>query len=463
MRQLLHRVAPVVVAALVLTGCAAGTVRGQATPPDDGPTDVTAGEFPVTGAGDEPIDQFARNALADLDAFWAQAYPEYFGEEYTPLAGGYFSVDSEALDESAYPGTGIGCEGSYTAPEDVAGNAFYDPTCDVIAYDRALLQELSDDYGRFLVPVVMAHEFGHAMQGRFGFAESGRSIQDETQADCLAGAWTRWVADGRAAHLSLREPELDDVVRGFLLLRDDVGSDPDDVEAHGSYFDRVSAFYDGFERGLGTCRDAFGADRLFTAAAFTPTDLDQGNADFADIVDWVGATLPVFWGEVFPAAFGGEFEEPEIAGFVGSAPGCDGLDGRDLGYCADDRTVYIDETDLAVPAYDEIGDFALATAMALPYALAVRDQAGLTVDDGEATRSAVCLTGWYQAQWYNAEFSDVVGAEISPGDLDEAVQFLLRYGVEDEVFPGTDASGFELVGAFRNGFLDGGAACGIGV
>jgi predicted metalloprotease len=40
------------------------------------------------------------------------------------------------------------------------------------------------------VPVGMAHEFGHAMQGRFGFAESGRSIQDETQADCLAGAWT---------------------------------------------------------------------------------------------------------------------------------------------------------------------------------------------------------------------------------------------------------------------------------
>jgi predicted metalloprotease len=462
MRQLLHRGASAVVAVLLLTGCGTGVVRGQAVPPGDGPADVPAGGFPVTGAGDEPIDQFARNALADLDGFWAQAYPRFFGEEYTPLAGGYFSVDSEALDEHAYPGTGIGCEGSYTAPEDVAGNAFYDPECDVIAYDRALLQELSDDYGRFLVPVVMAHEFGHAMQGRFGYAESGRSILDETQADCLAGAWTRWVADGRATHLSLREPELDDVVRGFLLLRDDVGSDPDDVEAHGSYFDRVSAFYDGFERGLGTCRDAFGEDRLFTAAEFAPTDLDQGNAAFADIVDWVGATLPAFWGEIFPTAFGEEFEEPGIEGFVGSAPGCDGLVGRDLGYCADDRTVYIDETDLAVPAYDEIGDFALATAMALPYTLAVRDQAGLSVDDGEAVRSAVCLTGWYQAEWYDGAFTDVVGAEISPGDLDEAVQFLLRYGVEDEVFPGTDASGFELVGALRSGFLDGGEACGIG-
>ncbi|MGY2084660.1 neutral zinc metallopeptidase [Blastococcus sp. SYSU DS0539] len=459
MRQLLHRLAPVVVAGLVLTGCAPDTVRGQAAPGAGAPVDVPAGDFPITGVSEEPIDQLARNALADLESFWTQAYPEHFGEQYTPLAGGYFAVDSRDLDESAYPETGIGCAGSYTAPEDVAGNAFYDPACDVIAYDRSLLQELADDYGRFLVPVVLAHEFGHALQGRFGFAESGRSIQDETQADCLAGAWTRWVADGGSRHVSLRRPELDDVIRGFLLLRDDVGSDPDDVEAHGSFFDRVSAFYDGFGSGPGTCRDAFGADRLFTAAEFLPTDLDQGNAEFDDIVGWVGTTLPAFYGDVFPTAFGGGFQPPEVDGFQGDAPDCPGLAGRDLGYCRDDRTVYIDEGDLAVPAYDEIGDFALATAMALPYALAVRDQAGLSVDDGAATRSAVCLTGWYEAQWYDDAFGELLEAEISPGDLDEAVQFLLQYGVDDRVFPDVDTSGFELVGAFRSGFLHGGEAC----
>lgn len=462
MRQLPHRAASVAVAVLLLAGCATDVVRGEPSPLTGAPVDVPAEQFPITGVGDAPIDQFARNALADLDRFWTQAYPEYFGEQYTPPAGGYFSVDSSDLDESRYPGTGIGCDGSYTAPEDVAGNAFYDPVCDVIAYDRAMLQELSDDYGRFLVPVVMAHEFGHAMQGRFGFAESGRSIQDETQADCLAGAWTRWVADGEARHLSLREPELDDVVRGFLLLRDDVGSDPDDSEAHGSYFDRVSAFYDGFDTGLATCRDAFGVDRLFTAAEFTEPDfINQGNAEFDDIVEWVGTTLPAFFGEVFPVASGAEFRAPAIEGFQVRAPDCDGLDDRDLGYCPAERTVYIDEADLAVPAYDEIGDFALATAMALPYALAVREQAGLSVDDGEATRSAVCLTGWYQAQWYTHSFADLLPAEISPGDIDEAVQFLLQYGVDDQVFPNVDASGFELVGAFRTGFLDGGEACGL--
>jgi predicted metalloprotease len=459
MTWVLRRVLLVALGFLLLAGCVA-EVGGQASPGAGEPVDVSADEFPITGVSDEPIDRFARNALADLNTFWSSAYPEHFDDGFTPLEGGYFSVDSEAIDENAYPATGIGCAGSPTSPDSVAGNAFYDPACDVIAYDRALLEELATDHGRFLVPVVMAHEFGHAMQGRFGFSERG--IQDETQADCLAGAWTAWVTAGESRHVSIRTPELDDVVRGFLLLRDDVGSDPNDTQAHGSYFDRVSAFYEGFDGGVGPCRDDFGPDRLFTAAAFLDdTDyLSQGNADFDQIVEWVRLTLPDFWTEVFPATFGTEFEPPAVEGFQGSAPGCDGLEDRDLGYCPEDFTVYLDETDLATPAYDEIGDFALATAVSLPYSLAVRDQAGLSIDDGAATRSAVCLTGWYQAQWYDDAFTDVLpDVTISPGDIDEAVQFLLTYGVDDQVFPNLDASGFELVGAFRTGFLEGGDAC----
>jgi predicted metalloprotease len=464
MRQVLRRVLAVAVAGTLLTGCSAEVVVGQASPGPGEPVDVAADAFPITGVSDTPIDQFARNALADLDSFWSQAYPEYFGDEYAPPANGYFSVDSTAIDESAYPETGIGCDGSPASPDSVAGNAFYDPTCDLIAYDRALLEELSTDYGRFLVPVVMAHEFGHAMQGRFGFAESGRGIQDETQADCLAGAWTGWVAAGDAEHVSLRTPELDDVIRGFLLLRDDVGSDPDDTQAHGSYFDRVSAFYEGFDGGVEPCRDDFGADRLFTAAEFSTDQeyLSQGNAEFDQIVEWVGATLPEFWTEVFPTAFDTEFEPPTVEGFEGTAPNCAGLEDRDLGYCPSDDTVYVDTTDLAAPAYEEIGDFALATAISLPYSLAVRDQAGLSIDDGAATRSAVCLTGWYEAQWYKDAFADTLEVTISPGDIDEAVVFLLEYGVRNEVFPNLDASGFELVGAFRTGFLEGGDACELG-
>ena len=463
MRQVPRRALPVrlaggVFAVVLLAGCAAEVVVGAASPGPGEPVDVAPEAFPITGVDDSGTDQLARNALTDLDTFWADAYPEFYGEEYTSLEGGFFSVDSEAVDEDAYPEDGIGCENSPTSPDSVAGNAFYDPACDLIAYDRALLDELATEYGRFLVPVVMAHEFGHAMQGRFGFSERG--IQDETQADCLAGAWTGWVAAGESEHVSLRVPDLDDVLRGYLLLGDDVGSDPEDTQAHGSYFDRVSAFYEGFDGGVAPCRDAFGEDRLFTAAEFSnDEEYTGGDAEFDQIVEWIGTTLPAFWSEVFPAAFDARFTPPVIEGFEGPPPDCAGLEGRDLGYCSADSTVYIDEIDLATPAYDEIGDFALATAMALPYSLAVREQAGLSVDDGAAIRSAVCLTGWYEAQWYNGEFEDLITAAISPGDIDEAVQFLLEYGVRDEVFPNVAASGFELVGAFRTGFLEGGDSC----
>ena len=42
------------------------------------------------------------------------------------------------------------------------------------------------------------------------------------------------------------------------------------------------------------------------------------------------------------------------------------------------------------------------------------------------------------------------------------MQFLLEYGVRPEVFPNTYDTGFELVGAFRDGFLQGGKACDVG-
>jgi predicted metalloprotease len=431
-----------------------------------GAVDVPAGDFPITGVSDRSIDSFARNALTDLTTFWSQAYPEHFGSEYTPLEGGYFSVDSDALDERAYPETGIGCAGSPTPPETVADNAFYDPVCDSIAYDRALLDELADDYGRFLVPVVMAHEFAHAMQARFGFAASGRSIQDETQADCLAGAWTAWVAAGEAGHLSIRAPELDDVIRGFVLLRDDVGTDPEDGAAHGSLFDRVSAFYEGFDGGVAPCRDEFGEDRLFTQATFDPTEeASEGNAPYASIVGWTGETLPLFWDWVFRLGLAADFDPPALAAFDRTAPACgrSGAEDHDLGFCGPDETVYYDEAELTRPAYEELGDFAVTTALSLPYALAARAQADLSTDDAAATRSAVCLTGWYTAQWFGGAFLDTLAVSLSPGDVDEAVQFLLTYGVADEVFPDVSATGFELVGAFRQGFLEGGGACDIGL
>ena len=454
MRQGLRRgLTATAVGCVLLTGCSPA-VAGSASPGGDVVTDVPPQDFPITAAvDDDPIDRAARNSLTDLYTFWGQAYPEAFGEEFQPLQGGVYSVDLANLDRSQFP-DGVGCGAD---PTDVEGTgAFFCagaglPNSDSITYDKNFLAELAGDYGQSLVPFVMAHEFGHAIQYRFGF--EGESINQETQADCFAGAWTAWVVAGNAEHVSIRVPELDKIIRGYLITADAVGSDPTRENAHGSYFDRVSAIAEGYDNGVADCRDRFGPDRVFTAQEFSQQDqANQGNSPYGTTLQLIDDSLPPFWSAVFPEAFGSDFQEPAIEGFDGTAPSCVAGD-RDLGYCADEQTVYFDEQELTVPAYEQLGDFSVATAISLPYSIAVRDQAGLSTDDADATRSAVCLTGWWEAQIFSGRDPNV---RIQPGDVDEAVSFLLTYGVDDKVFPNTDLSGFELLRSFRAGFVEGG-------
>ncbi|MDT0278451.1 neutral zinc metallopeptidase [Blastococcus goldschmidtiae] len=453
MRRRWARLTAVAFSLVVLTGCSV-VVVGQATPARPPVTDVAAGETGITGATDEPVDVLARNALADLEVFWGKRLPEDFGIAFEPLAGGYFSVDPGDADPAAYP-RGIGCG---AVARDVEDNAFYcvardAPNSDSISYDRTFLADLGAEYGRFIPALVMAHEFAHAVQARVGAPPV--SIAVETQADCLAGTWTRWVADGGAEHSVLRTPELDELLRGYLLLRDPVGTNPGEQQAHGSYFDRVAAFQEGFDSGTAACRDNFGPDRVFTQEPFA-SDEDVargGNAPYGELLDIIDTSLPAAWEQAVT-----DFEAPTIASFDGDAPGCAPDAGLDLVYCADENLVAFDRTDLAAPAYDELGDFAVATAVALPYGLAVRDQLGLSTDGEEALRSAVCLSGWYAAQVFAGRAG---GTSVSPGDVDESVQFLLAFGGEPSVVPDADLTGFQLVDFFRNGFVQGLDACGL--
>jgi predicted metalloprotease len=445
------------VGVLATAGCAT-VVIGRPTALEPSPVDVPEGEVRVVGAVDEPVDVLSRNALADLEQYWATTLPEVFGTEFQPLAGGYFSVDPGNVDPSAYP-DGVGCGAD---PQEAENNAYYcqapnAPNSDAITYDRAFLGELADDFGRFIPALVMAHEFGHAVQARVG--SPGSSIATETQADCLAGTWTRWVADGNAEFSRLREPELDELLRGYLQLRDPVGTSTAAESAHGSYFDRVSAFQEGFDDGAEACRDQYGPGRVFTQGEFTSDeDLARGgDAPYGELWEIIEGSLPTVWNQAFEEVFGKTFTEPGIDRFSGDAPGCAAGPEQELVFCGADRVVGIDEGELAEPVYDEIGDFAVVTAVAIPYGLSVRDQLGLSTDDADAVGSAVCLSGWYAAKVYQGE----ANADISPGDVDESVRFLLTYGSDPAVLPTTELSGFQLVDLFRNGFLRGLESCGV--
>jgi predicted metalloprotease len=458
-RPLRHRAlsAVLALAAVWLTGCATvviGRPEARQSPPP-----AAGGEAPVVGATGDAVDELASAALADLEEYWSTTLPEVLGQSFVPLQGGYFSVDPGDIDPSQYP-QGVGCGAD---PRDAENNAFYcqspdAPNADSITYDRAFLAELADQFGRFIPALVMAHEFGHAVQARVGLPES--SIATETQADCLAGSWTRWVAEGEAARSRLREAELDELLRGYFQLRDPVGTSSAAESAHGSYSDRASAFQEGFDDGPTACRDNFGPDRVFTQGRFT-SDLDfqrQGNAPYRDLVGYVEEALPAFWRRAFTEVFDESFDPPALEAFDGTAPDC-APDDRDLVYCAESDLVGYDEQDLTLEAY-RIGDFAVATGISIPYALAARDKLGLDPADPGALRSAVCLTGWFSAQVYNRQ---VPGVQISPGDLDESVLVLLVYGVEPEVLGAADLTGFQLVDLFRAGFVEGVGACDVGV
>jgi predicted metalloprotease len=440
---------------VALSGCVT-VIDGLPSALEPPVSDVGDDEVTIVGAGDGPVDELARNALADLERFWGEQLPEVYGRQFQPLQGGYFSVDPDDVDAADYP-SGVSCGAS---PAEVEGNAFYcqangGPHSDSITYDRTFLGELAEQFGEFIPDLVMAHEFGHAVQGRVGFP--GASIVAETQADCFAGAWTAWVAAGEAQHTSVRPPELDEVLGGYLRLRDPVGTGINQESAHGSYFDRVSAFQEGFSDGVVACRDNFDRNRVFTQRGFTDDDFaSRGNVRYEVALDIVDVSLPAFWDAVFDG-LGETCEEPAVEAFDGTAPGC-APDDRDLVYCADEDLVAFDEADLVADDVYGIGDFAVATAVAIPFALAGRDQLGLSVDDAEAVRSAVCLTGSYSAAFVSQGFRPYV---ISAGDLDESVIFLLSYGTNPEVLPDVDLTGFQLVDVFRTGFFEGVQACGL--
>ncbi|MCW2636497.1 MAG: putative protein of unknown function zinc metallopeptidase [Blastococcus sp.] len=442
---------------LCVSGCAS-IVIGRPSSLEPAPPAASKGEVNVVGAVDEPVDELARNALADLQDFWADTFPAVFGTPFEPLAGGYFSVDPGNADPRQYPGGVVGCGSDLQSTEN---NAFYCASpntrnSDSITYDRAFLAELAGNFGRFIPALVMAHEFGHAVQARAGMPRT--SIATETQADCFAGTWTRWVADGKATHSRLRGPELDELLRGYLQLRDPVGTSTAAQSAHGSYFDRVSAFQEGFDSGAEACRDHFGPERVFTQGEFSDQDLQtQGDAPYAELWKIIEKSLPTVWNQAFTDLFKKDFTDPKIQRYPGDAPDCADAPDRELVFCSAGELVGIDETELAMPAYDDIGDFAVATAVAIPYSLSVRDQLGLSTDDEDAVRSAVCLTGWYGAKVFKGE----AGAQISPGDVDESVQFLLTYGNDPRVLPDVNLSGFQLVDLYRNGFLSGIDQCGV--
>ena len=137
---------------------------------------------------DDP-DAIADAAVQDVSEYWRATYPQVYGDEFEEVAGFYpYGPDTEPPP----------CGDPPPEYELIADNAFYCPSDDIIAWDAAsFLPAINEDFGGFTVAIVIAHEFGHAIQAR---AEAiDRTVDLELQADCFAGAWTGHVTAGEAA------------------------------------------------------------------------------------------------------------------------------------------------------------------------------------------------------------------------------------------------------------------------
>lgn len=460
-------VASVAAATLMLcVGCGhvtAPQVPTTTTPPadvaglplTDGPSgprpDVPHAHRDVVGVTDEPADVLAIDSLAEVEDFWSHEYPKAFGSEFHPV-GRY---QSYAAGEG--PADGVLC-GMPPIP-----NAFYVLCRDHpgIAWDRRILLPLMiAQFGEMAPPLVLAHEYGHAIQFAAHLATFDTpTIIKEQQADCFAGTFMRYLAEGKGKRFALNTTDgLNEVLATTIWLRD-LTPGPKSGE-HGSAFDRVTAFKVGFADGVEACKKVNMAEiearRAGLPQIFRDPDT-KGNLPVTQrSVEINVDSLDKFF--ALP-------DKPQVE-FGGANPDCPkGKPTPPVTYCADTNTIGVDLPGLsergrppASPRDATVkGDYNAYVLLASKYALAAVKARKAPLAGTNAALAAVCYAGAWTAA-LGTGLSEVV--ILSAGDLDEAVSGLLTDGLAAADINGEPArSGFNRVDAFQDGVLHGRVAC----
>jgi predicted metalloprotease len=469
--RLLWVTALVVVTSVTLAAC--GTVSGTGTAGTGAlAANVPPSQLKIIGDSNTKFDQLARNALADVEAYWKEVYPTISGgKQLQPVRGGVYSVTT------GHPNTANAC--MERSPQAADNNAFYCPLDDSFAYDRTgLVGQLAQHFGPEMAMVVIAHEYGHMIQNRLSIDRP--SIFMETQADCAAGAFT--AAEYRVSqpyvtspHFGEKPPDLDRTIIGLILLRDNAPHSAEDVGTHGSGFDRGSAFSDGFHNGAKFCYSDDWANRQFTERPYTTDDdyTSGGNQTLTQVLSSDGGLfrdLNAFWASTFPKISGGKSWQPVQVKQADHPPCADSS--VQFGYCANDNTVYYSAS-IAEQVYNSVpdvhiaadgqlqfdengpGDYALGTLFTVAFGMAALHQSGKATDTANALAKAVCYAGVYSEN-INVALDQAPRSEkfvLSPQDMDEATYAMLRSVNEPSVFGARNTTGLDRINDFRKGYL----------
>ena len=113
-------------------------------------------------------------------------------------------------------------------------NAFWCSADQQIYFSSQLPDRLSALRGKWAADVVMAHEFGHLLQGRTGLfaagiiaSQSAGSEKEglifrrrlETQADCFSGTFIRSVSTS----LNIQQTDVEEILNSYVVVGDDAG------------------------------------------------------------------------------------------------------------------------------------------------------------------------------------------------------------------------------------------------
>lgn len=208
-----------------------------------------------------------------VDGFWAAHWSDYFTGTYTPpmVVGLYDGTDPDTAPE---------CGGEPLE----AYNAFYCPGDDFVAWDASLLVDGADQIGDSWVYLVVAHEWGHAIQARLDGTLVAQA--DELQADCLgAAALYGAEADGTLEFDLGDEQEL---VTSLSALADQMPWTM--TSDHGDAFQRVQWFTLGRNGGVNACIDVLQDPSASTVPS--TIDVSPSTGPSADVPPPTGGGAP---------------------------------------------------------------------------------------------------------------------------------------------------------------------------
>ncbi|MCA2219144.1 neutral zinc metallopeptidase [Jidongwangia harbinensis] len=227
-----------VAAALIALGCVAAP-RDNGAPVDAGaPAPQRTGSSGSDPDGTDTPEEFAgdvADAREIAEEYWAARFRSS-GLDFRPVAR---LIPYEREGEVECGGQPLG-----------RNNAAYCSAGDFIAYDVNWAYAAFRQIGDAFIFYLLGHEYAHAVQLRLGIRKQF-TIQQELQADCMAGAYIGDMErDGR---LDLQEADTEELARGLEAVGDEPGQPWFAEGAHGTARQRTRAFRNGYQESLEPC------------------------------------------------------------------------------------------------------------------------------------------------------------------------------------------------------------------